>query len=180
VACDEAGDYFAYREAWLPESSFEDVVKFIKKSETFSKERVMVRILDPNFGPKKYGNSGLTVRDELEKAGKEQLYPVRFVFGNDNKELGRKEFGALLRFDHTRPISFINHPKFRAANDLKEFIYQIEHYVWDEFKLGTDRDPKEKPKDINTHYPDLCHYLALSKFERYKPELHEGVGNFYQ
>ena len=179
VACDEAGDYWAYREGWLIDSLLEDIVTYCKKTETFTREKVLVRILDPNFGAKKYGNSGLTVRGELESEGRKQNYPMRFVFGDDHKELGRKEFGALLRFDQSRPIDFLNHPKFRAANDLKEFIYQIEHYVWDDFKSVYDRDPKEKPKDINTHFPDLCHYLSLSKFERYKPVVAEGVGNFY-
>lgn len=179
VACDEAGDYWAYREAWLADALLEDVVEFCKKEEMAAKERILVRVLDPNFGPRVYGNSGLTTRDEIEKAGREKLYPMRFVFGNDNKELGRKEFTSLIRFDKTRPISFSNHPKFRAANDLKEFIYQIEHYIWDDYKSSSDRDPKEKPKNINTHFPDLCHYLALSKFERYKPVLVEGTGNFY-
>ena len=127
-----------------------------------------------------FRNTGLTVREEVEKAAIEQSYPMRFVFGNDNKALGRSAFSALLRFDNSRPISMINHPKFRAANDLKEFIYQIEHYVWDDHKVQQNRDPKDSPKDINTDFPDICHYLALSKFEQYKAEVHEGVGNFYE
>jgi len=179
VACDDTGDYWAYREGFLADALPADIARFCKESETFAKERVLVRILDPNFGPKRYGNTGLTVREELEKAAKEEYHPMRFVFGNDNKPLGRKLFSALLRFDHTRPISFANHPKFRAANDLKEFIYQIEHYVWDEYKVTQSRDPKDMPKPINSDFPDLCHYLALAKFEQYKAEVTEGVGNFY-
>lgn len=179
VACDDSGDYWAYREGWLADALLEDVIEFCKKHEIEARERILVRVLDPNFGPRVYGNSGLTTRDELEKSAREKAYSMRFVFGNDNKELGRKEFSSLLRFDHSKPISFMNHPKFRAANDLKEFIYQIEHYIWDDYKLSSERDPKEKPKDLNTHFPDLCHYLALSKFERYKPVLVEGTGNFY-
>jgi len=179
VTCDEAGDYWAYREGWLGDAILDDIVTFTKKHEVLNKERVRVRFLDPNFGAKRYGNSGKTVRQELEKAARDQLYPMRFQFGDDSKELGRKEFSALLRFDHTKPISFANHPKFRAANDLKEFIYQVEHYIWDDFKSSHDRDPKEVPKPINTHFPDLCHYLALSKFEQYKATVHEGHGNFY-
>ncbi len=178
VACDEAGDYWAYREAWLADIIIKDAVEHCKKVEVPTKERIQVRFLDPNFGPRRYGNSGQTVRDEFERESQAAYYPMRFVFGNDNKELGRKGFSELLRFDHQKPISFANHPKFRAASDLKEFIYQVEHYIWDDYKLG-DRDPKEKAKNINTHFPDLCHYLALSKFEMYKPVIHEGVGNFY-
>lgn len=179
VACDEAGDYWAYREGWLSEALPADVANYIKESETFTKERVLVRIIDPNFGPKKYGNTGLTCREEFEKAGADVFHPIRFVYGDDNVPLGHKKFGALLRFDTTRPISFANHPKFRAADDLKEFIYQIEHYVWDDYKSVDARDPKEKVKDINTDFPSLCRYLSLSNFEQYKPEIYEGQGNFY-
>jgi hypothetical protein len=180
VACDEAGDYWAYREAWLPDCILEDVVKYCRDEETRVRERIQVRFLDPNFGAKRYGNSGLTVRDELEKAGRDLLYPMRFVFGDDHKELGRKEFGSLLRWDKNRPIGLINHPKFRMASDMKEAMYQIEHYIWDDYKSAYDRDPKEKPKMINNHFPDLCHYLALSKFQMYKPVMVEGHGNFYE
>jgi hypothetical protein len=180
IACDEVGDYWAYREGWLIDALLGDIVDFAKQAETYAKERVQVRFLDPNFGPKKYGNSGMTVRDELEKASRDKLYPMRFVYANDSKELGRKGFMELLRYDTAQPISFMNRPRFRAANDLKEFIYQVEHYVWDDFKSISDRDPKEEPKKMNTHFPDLCHYLALSKFEQYKPHLVEGKGNFYQ
>lgn len=180
VACDEAGDYWVYREAWMEDSILEDIVKLCRDEETRARERIQVRFLDPNFGAKKYGNSGLTVRDELEKAGRDLLYPMRFVFADDHKELGRKEVTNLLRFDRTKPISMMNHPKLRVASDLKELIYQVEHYIWDDFKSAYDRDPKEKPKMINTHFPDLLHYLSLSKFQLYKPMLVEGRGNFYE
>ena len=178
VAYDEAGDYWAYRERWV-DGIIDDIALQIKNIEVQFRERIQVRYLDPNFGPKRYGNSGATVREEFEQAARRISYPMRFIFADDHKEVGRKAFSALLKFDHTKPISFINHPKFRAANDLKEFIYQIEHYIWDDFKSLQGRDPKEKPKDINTHFPDLCHYLALSKFQNYQAIVCEGRGNFY-
>ena len=179
VASDEVGNYWVYREGWLENYLLEEIVEYIERKEKGAGERIVMRIMDPNFGPKRYGNTGLTVRGELEKAGQERGYRVRFVFGNDNKELGRKEFASLLRYERSKPISFNNHPKIRVASDLKEFIYQIEHYVWDDYKSGQDRDPKEKPKNINTHFPDICHYLALSKFEQYKPEIAPGKGSYY-
>jgi hypothetical protein len=62
---------------------------------------------------------------------------------------------------------------------LRECIYQLEHYIWDEYKNSYDRDPKDKPKMVNTHFPDLFHYLGLSRFQMYKPTIAEGVGNPY-
>ena len=179
VALDDTGDFWAYREGWLAGHLIEDVVAHIKKVELAARERIGLRVMDPNFGPKTYANRGLSVRDEFEQSGRQQQYPIRFNFGDDHKELGRKSFANLLRFDTTRPLSLLNHPKFHVANDMKECIYQIEHYVWDEYKSGIDRDPKEKPKDVSTHFPDLCHYFALTNFTWKKPAIMQGVGNFY-
>jgi len=62
---------------------------------------------------------------------------------------------------------------------LVQTIYQVEHYIWDDFKHSSDRDPKEKPKDINTHFPDLFHYMALDNWQGAKAEIIEGPGSFY-
>lgn len=179
VAVDDTMNYWAYREAWLADTLIEDVVAHIKKVELRARERIALRVLDPNFGPKKYANSGITVREEFEGAGRRLQYPIRFAFGNDAKELGRKAFAKMLKYDITKPISLMNHPRIRFAKDMKECIYQIEHYVWDDFKGGIEQDPKEKPKNLNTHFPDLCHYFALANFSGHKPQISEGVGNFY-
>jgi len=99
VACDETNNYWAYREAWLADTLIEDVVAYIKKVELDARERVQLRIMDPNFGPKRYINKGLTVRDEFEDASRKLNYPIRFSFGDDRKEIGRKSFATMLKFD---------------------------------------------------------------------------------
>ena len=179
IAVDDTMNYWAYREAWLAEHLIEDVVAHIKKVEIAARERIQQRVMDPNFGPKKYANRGLTVRDEFEQSGREIQYPLRFGFGDDRKEVGRKAFAQMLKYDTKKPLGLLNHPKIRFAKDMLEAIYQIEHYIWDEYKGGIDRDPKEKPKDVNTHFPDLCHYFALTKFGWIKPRISEGKGGFY-
>lgn len=179
IACDETNNYWAYREMWIANTTIADIVAAIKKVELDSRETVQTRIMDPNFGPKRYGNSGLTVRDEFEQEARKIGYNLRFNFGDDHKELGRKKFAELLKFDPNKPLSLLNHPKFKVADDMKEYIYQIEHYIWDEYRSGIERDPKEKPKDINTHFPDLSQYFALCKFGWYKPKITEGVGSYY-
>lgn len=178
VAIDETNEAWAYREAYLADHTIPEVVEYIRKAELFAREKVQLRIIDPNFGPKRYGNTGNTVRDEFEKSARECNYPMRFTFGDDHKELSRKMVSQLLRYDDKKPLGLLNHPNLHVANDLKECIYQVEHYIWDDFKLS-DRDPKEKPQDINTHFPDLLQYYSLSNFRWKKVEIHQGVGNFY-
>jgi hypothetical protein len=118
------------------------------------------------------------VRDEFEQAGRKLNYPVRFTFGDDHKELARKAVAQMLKYDTQKPLSLLNHPTLHIANDLKETIYQVEHYIWDEFNTD-DRNPKEKPKDVNDHFPDCIQYFSLSNFRWTKPVIHEGTGNFY-
>lgn len=179
VACDETNNYKAYREMWIPNTTIADIVGSIRRAELEARESIQTRIMDPNFGPKRYGNSGLTVRDEFEAAGKKLGYNLRFQFGDDHKEIGRNKFASMLKYDIIKPLSLLNHPIFTVADDMKEFIYQVEHYLWDEYRSGIDRDPKEKPKDINTHFPDLCQYFALAKLNWTRPRIVDGVGSYY-
>src|SRR3990167_3552422 len=179
IACDETNNYWAYREAWLADTLIEDVVAHIKKVELDARERVQLRIMDPNFGPKRYINKGLTVRDEFEASARDLNYPMRFSFGDDRKEVGRKAFAAMLKFDSAKPLSLLNHPVFKVAKDMKQAIYQVEHYIWDEYKTNDSNDPKETPKAINSHFPDLVHYFALSKFGWSKPHQSFGKGRLY-
>lgn len=180
VAVDETSNYKIYREMWIANTTIADIVKAIKCVELGARETVQTRIMDPNFGPKRYGNSGLSVRDEFEKAGRDIGFSLRFNFGDDHKEIARKKVAELLKYDPLKPLSLLNHPILTVADDLKEFIYQIEHYIWDEFRSGIDRDPKEKPKDVNTHFPDLLSYFSLAKLGWIKPKIIEGVGGYYQ
>lgn len=179
VACDDTDNYWAYREMWIANTTIGDIVKAIKQVEMNSRETIQSRIMDPNFGPKRYGNSGLTVRDEFEQAARKIGYSLRFNFADDHKELGRKAFAEMLKYDTMKPLSLLNHPRIKFADDMKESIYQIEHYIWDEYRSGIERDPKEKPKDINTHFPDLCQYFALCNFGWRKPKILDGVGAYY-
>ena len=179
VALDETNQSWFYREAWLPEHTIRDVVEHVKKVELECREKIQLRLMDPNFGPKKYANTGISVREEFEKAARDVNFPMRFTLANDNKEVARKTVSDMLKFDSSKTISFSNHPMWQFANDLKECVYQIEHYLWDEYKSGMVKDPKEKPIDKNTHFPDTMQYYANSHFRWTIPEIHEGVGNFY-
>lgn len=179
IACDETNNFWAYREAYLPEMIIKDVVSHIKRVETLAREKIALRMMDPNFGPKRYANRGLTVRDEFELEGRDMQYPIRFMFGGDASELGRDMVAKLLKFNRALPLSLTNHPQLRVASDLRECIYEVEHYIWDEYKSNPDsRDPKQAPKDINTHFPDLLRYFALSNFSWHKPLVGRGKGRF--
>jgi len=169
---------FAYKEAWLANMGFPEVVSHIIKTEMEHRERVTYRLMDPNFGPKMQGNTRRTVRQTFENEADVQNYPMSFTFGDDHKELGRKAVSELMRYDRNQPISIINRPDLMVAKDLVQCTYQVEHYVWADYKFG-ERDPKEQPKDLNTHFPDILCYLGLFKWEAIDAEVDQGVGAFY-
>jgi hypothetical protein len=169
---------FVYREGWLVDTEFDGVIRYISEEEIEAREKIDYRIMDPNFGPKMQRNTGLTVRQTFEDEARKQNYPMRFDFGIDKKELGRKAVAELFHYNKNEPISIINRPSLMVAKDCVHCIYQIEHYVWADYKYG-ERDPKEQPKPMNTHFPDLLQYLGLFRWEATDAEVVEGVGSFY-
>lgn len=171
--------WFIYRELLLKNCTFEEVCKRILEEETAVRETIDLRVMDPNFGPKTQGNNKRTVRDDFEIASRNMGYPMVFRFGDDHKERGRKKVESLLWYDKTQPISLINRPALLVAKDLTNCIYQIEHYVWDEHKYAIEKDPKEQPKDLNTDYPDLLHYLALLDWSGEPAEVIPGHASMY-
>jgi len=176
----EYGILYAYREAWLRDMTFRQACEHIRDVEMKAHEKISLRIMDPNFGPKMQGNTKRSVREEFESASDESNYPMTFTFGDDHKELGRKKVEEMLFYDKTQPISIINRPGFVVAKDLVNCIYQVEHYIWDEFKHASERDPKETPKDVNTHFPDLWHYLSLFDWGAINAEVYIGPGGYYK
>jgi len=171
--------YYIYREAWL-DMIFKDQCRHIMNEEVGTREKIMVRVMDPNFGPKHQNNTGKTVRDTFEAEAEELGYPMRFSFGDDHKALGRKEVNKMMWYDKEMPLSIINQPKIMIANDLVKTIYMIEHYIWDDFKQSSmEKDIKETVKDLNTDFPDLLHYLALSKWRGQECGIIPGIGNAY-
>jgi len=168
---------YAYREAWLENKTFAQVVKYIRDIETDFREIINMRIIDPNFGPKKQGNTKTTVRDDFEVEGRNIGYPVRFSFGDDHKALGRKRVSELLRWDDTKPQSIINRPNLYICNDLVKCIYQIEHYVWPE---EGEQDPAiAKPVKKEDDFCDLLCYYSLIKWSDKPAKIIQGYGNAY-
>src|SRR3989339_360721 len=55
--------------------------------------------------------------------------------------------------------------KFFVFDDLKEFIYQVEHTVWDDSSNKRDIDPRQKQKKKRDHFMDAWRYLMRQKVE---------------
>ncbi len=173
------GLYYAYREAWLVDKTFRQACEHIRNVEMENREKVLYRIMDPNFGPKTQGNNRTTVRDEFEQEARNIHFPMRFAFGDDHVSLGHKRVEEMLLYDDSKPISIINRPDIYICNDLTMCIYQVEHYCWPD-KDKTAPDPLN-PRPIKKHddFPACLRYLSLANWSGKPPEILPGYGNAY-
>ena len=170
-AVDETEDVYFYRFA-KPEGTIYDVGKYIKEAE--SSERILRRIIDPNFGQKIYGNSKMTVRQEFQLAGEQIDYDLRFQLANDNIEAGHLRVKDYLRYNSLLPISLTNKPKFYIFNDMSEVWHDMQRYVYDEWKTGSmEKSPKETPKNLFKDIPDLIRYCLMDSPCYVEPEIYQ-------
>ena len=84
---------------------------------------------------------------------------------DDPKEEGHLKVKDYLHYDKRKPISEINRPKlFFNKSRVPMTIHSIRNYQYEEWvgKIAGERDPKEKPKDRDTHGADVTRYLCMS------------------
>ena len=70
-----------------------------------------------------------------------------------------------MHFDQKNPISHTNTPRiFFSKSRVPNTIRSMRHYQYEEWvgKIAGERDPKEKPKDKDTHGADTIRYLCMS------------------
>lgn len=162
LAVNPTGDVFFYDE-WPREEfhkiktcdkiikDYADIIR-IKEGE----DKIYGRIIDPNFGNKKSSSSGLTIKQEFarEKIG------FHAIDVSDDIVAGHLKVREYLKYDNLRGIK----PKLFFFNTLKNFIYGMEHYTWDDYKgkIADDKDLKQKPKDKFKDFPDLVRYGLMS------------------
>lgn len=62
-------------------------------------------------------------------------------------------------------ITGINTPtaNLKVFEDCREFIWEIEHARWEEYRRRDDNDPKPKPKEKRVHMLDVLRYILNSK-----------------
>jgi len=83
---------------------------------------------------------------------------------DDSKENGHMKVRDYLHFDKANPISHTNTPRiFFSKSRVPRTIHSIRNYQYEEWvgKIASERDPKEKPKDRETHGADTVRYLCM-------------------
>ena len=111
--------------------------------------RVVRRLIDPKMAGNPSGtNRDRTWGDEFDAAG---LYCDPAI----SSDVGRSIVDQMLKPDpRTRKPRMLVHP--RCVNS----IYQMKRFMWEDWKLGTDKGQKQKAKEKYDDYPACKRYLA--------------------
>lgn len=132
------------------------VVAAIREREASHKARTLLRVADPAI-EKQFGfGSDLTTHDEFQRCG------MSFSLA-DNSEAGYGVVEEYIRYDKSREISSLNQPMLYFTEDCKQLWYSMTHLMWDEYKFGANRDPKEKVKDKDKDFADCVRYTLVSR-----------------
>ena len=138
----------------------DELAKAIKKVEAQNGYKVRKRLIDPNFGRTPLITTGRNFIQELYHSGL-----GGWMESDDAKEEGRLKVKEYLHFDRSQPISHTNRPKLYFYKDRVPLtIRSIRNHQYEEW-IGIaqdERDPKETPKDKETHGADDCRYLCMS------------------
>lgn len=141
--------------------------------------RMKQRLIDPNFGRKPAASgSNVSVMQELQRHG------ASFYEANDDVELGHMIVREYLHFNNKKPITAINKPKaFFSKDRVPVTIRSMRNLQFDEWKGNTknERDPKEAPKQKDTHGADCVRYGLVGRPKYTRPNKASGSedGPFY-
>lgn len=122
--------------------------------------KIKRRIIDPNFGRKPLIITGRNMIQELALSGCRG-----WTEADDAKDEGRLKVKDYLHWNQAKPLSLTNKPHiyFHKRNCPKT-IHSIRNHQYEEWagKTAGEKDPKEKPKDKETHGADVVRYLCMS------------------
>lgn len=130
----------------------------INRREKLRGYKITRRVIDPNFGRKNLVTTGRTVIEELGHSG-----CSGWAEADDRVDEGHMKVREYMRFNKKKPLDINNKPKvFWNRTRCPETIYSVKNLQFEEWRSGTDKDPKEKEKQKKTHGADDVRYLLIS------------------
>lgn len=107
------------------------------------------RIMDPNMGRSPSGAiRGVTWQDEFARVG-------LICDLADDGDPGRARFNELLK-----PDLQSGKPRFLSDPTCTRTHFQLKRYVWDEYRMSSEKDIKQKARTKNDDYPTLLKYVC--------------------
>ena len=163
MAMSPSEDFYVYDES--PEEKFEqikntnltfgDYAGIIRAKE--GRQKIHFRLMDPNFGNKRYGNTGRTVAEEMREFGLDYDTDI-----NDSLDIGHHVVREMLKYDPLRPLSAINKPKLFILRKCRNHWVSMRKYGR---KSSKSDELKDNPRLVETykHFCDLIRYAMVSK-----------------
>jgi len=157
--CDRNDDLYVHSELSI-HCTVEELVGYMNGIEKKCGYKIRRRLIDPNFGRKPLITTGRNMIEELAHCGMRG-----WCEADDPKDEGHMKVKDYLWYDQKKKISFDNKPKLyfhrtRCPKTIRSMMnYQYEEWVG---KIAGERDPKERPKDKDTHGADVIRYLCMS------------------
>ena len=152
-------DIFVHSELSI-HCTVQELSSLVHKVELDNGYKMRRRLIDPNFGRRPLITTGRNFIQELYKCG-----CGGWTESNDSKDEGRLKVKEYLHYDKRKEISFTNKPKMYFHKfRVPLTIHSIQNHQYEEWigKIAGERDPKEKPKDKDTHGADCVRYLCMS------------------
>lgn len=152
-------DIFVHNELSI-HCTVEELASLIKKVEKDNGYKIRKRLIDPNFGRSPLITTGRNFIQEMAHAK-----CPGWTEANDPKDEGRLKVKEYLHYNNKEVISFTNRPKlYFHRKNVPLTIHSIRNHQYEEWvgKIASDRDPKERTKDKETHGADVIRYLCMS------------------
>jgi phage terminase large subunit-like protein len=153
-------DIVTFFDEMVIQGDAQTVVNAIKEKEKTHRAPTTLRVADPAIEKQVSGfGSALTTHDEFIRAG------MSFALA-DNSEAGYNVVESYIKYDKTKPLSSLNQPSVYFTEDCAITWRSMTHLMWDEYKFGANRDPKEKVKDKDKDGADCVRYTLVNRPSR--------------
>jgi hypothetical protein len=137
--------------------SFESYATLIRSLE--GPHPADVRLIDPNYGPRKDTLRGVSVGSTVEELAK---YGLHFHYRlNDDLEYGERCVNQLLSFDRSSPLTALNRPRLFVTDDCPNIISALLFYTA-RYAQNSERPDELKRDETYKDFADVVRYLAVS------------------
>lgn len=159
AAIDDSNNIIIYREYYEGDLTVSEHVKNIDNRRLGDK--IDVWLIDPKWGSQRQAENHKTGQQLYRDAGGPgRGLPVRLA------EVG-EDYGLLASFEYMQATAngpSDRHPKVYIDPSCQNFIFEIEHYIWDFYQKGDMKGlNKEKPRKKNDHLMNAFQYLCAAK-----------------
>lgn len=132
--------------------SIQDIANKIKEIEEEHGWHVLWRWMDPNFGAKRYGNTGYTVQEEYEAF--DLFFDTEVT---DDRNLGHSKLRKLLK------LNSFGIPGIQIMSHCRNHILSFHRYRYDEYKNNEKKLQNENVIEKFKDFVDTARYFAVNE-----------------